>query len=109
MQKYIIWSEGSNDEGVIFSYYLMPRKTNSECIFIKPPQSLKNEDDAWSCSLTLEQFKNKISSYDYLLLANPSDEFINFYVKYLNIEYKPNDSILFKISNENEMKLIKVQ
>jgi len=106
---YIIWSEGSNDEGVIFSYYLMPRKTNFECIFIKPPQSLKNEDDAWSCSLTLEQFKNKISSYDYLLLANPSDEFINFYVKYLNIEYKPNDSIFFKISNENEMKLIKVQ
>jgi hypothetical protein len=44
-------------------------------------------------------------------LANPSDEFINFYVKYLNIEYKPNDSIFFKISNENEneMKLIKVQ
>ena len=78
---YIIWSDGSNDEGVIFSYYLMPRKNNSDCIFIKPPQSLKSKDDAWSCPLTIEQFKVKISSYDYIFLANPSEEFINFYAK----------------------------
>ncbi len=38
---YIIWSEGSNDESVIFNYYLMPRKNNADCIFIKPPFSEK--------------------------------------------------------------------
>jgi hypothetical protein len=106
---YIIWSDGSNDEGVIFSYYLMPRKNNSDCIFIKPPQSLKSKDDAWSCPLTIEQFKGKISSYDYLFLANPSEEFINFYAENLGIEYNPVDSLLFKIVNENELQLIKIQ
>jgi len=106
---YIIWSEGSNDEGVIFSYYLRPRKNNSECIFIKPPKSLKDEDDIWSCPLTIEQFKGKISSYDYLFLANPSEEFINFYAENLGIEYNPVDSLLFKIVNENELQLIKIQ
>jgi len=106
---YIVWSDGSNDESVIFSYYLMPRKNNSECIFIKPPQSPKHEDDIWSCPLTVEQFKDKISSYDYLFLANPSEEFINFYLKHLNIEYNPNNSLLFKISNENVVKLARVQ
>ena len=106
---YIIWSDGSNDEGVIFSYYLMPRKNNSDCIFIKPPQSLKSKDDAWSCPLTIEQFKGKISNYDYLFLANPSEEFINFYAENLGIEYNPVDSLLFKIVNENELQLIKIQ
>jgi hypothetical protein len=106
---YIIWSEGSNDEGVIFSYYLRPRKNNSKCIFIKPPKSPKDADDIWSCQLTVEQFKDTISNYDYLFLANPSQEFINFYLKNLGIEYNSIDSRLFKIKNENEFQLTKVQ
>lgn len=106
---YIVWSDGSNDESVIFSYYLMPRKNNSECIFIKPPQSIKEEYDVYSCTLTIDQFKEKISSYDYLLLANPSVEFINFYAKSLNIVYDPNAVMLFKITDQKELKLQKIQ
>jgi len=106
---YIIWSEGSDDESIVFSYFLMPRKINSSCIFIKPPHSIKGGDDVWSCALTLEQFEEKISSYDYLFLANPSDEFINFYANKLNIDYKQNSPALFKISNQNKLTLEKME
>ncbi len=106
---YIIWSEGSNDESVIFSYYLIPRQNNSECIFIKPPLSLKSGDDIWSCTMTIEEFKQKLVGYDYILIANPSVEFINYYLQNLNIAYNPYNSILFQIVGDKEMTFQKIQ
>lgn len=105
---YIIWSEGSNDEGVIFSYFLRPRLSNTGCSFVKPPNTIKTENDIWSCLMSIEQFNETISSYDYLLLARPSEEFVNYFVEKLNIEYAGNQSMLFKIVNSKELKLVKV-
>jgi len=105
---YIVWSEGSNDETVIFSYFLVPRLANTECSFVKPPQSPRAEDDAWSCSMSTEQFKDKISSYDYLLLANPSKEFLNYFAESLNIQYAENQPTLYKIVDSKEFKLEKI-
>ena len=105
---YIIWSEGSNDESVIFSYFLRPRLSNTGCSFVKPPNSIKTENDPWSCLMSREQFNETISSYDYLFLARPSEEFVNYFVEKLNIEYAVNQSMLFKIENSKELKLVKV-
>jgi hypothetical protein len=102
---YIIWSNGSNDESVIFSYYLMPRKNNTDCIFVRPPDSVRLENDIWSCLMSIDQFKEKISSYDYLILANPSEEFLNYFVQKLNIEYDTKQPMMFKIVHENELRL----
>ena len=106
---YIIWSEGSNDESVIFSYFLRPRLSNTSCSFVKPPNSIKTENDPWSCLMSIEQFNETISSYDYLLLARPSEEFVNYFLDKFNIEYSENQSILFKIMNLKELKLVGVR
>lgn len=102
---YIIWSDGSNDESVIFSYFLMPRVVNTECSFVKSPHSLRAENDVWSCSMSTEQFKDRISGYDYLLLAKPSEEFLNYFGERLKIQHVKNQTILFKIVNAREFKL----
>ena len=102
---YIIWSEGSDDESVIFSYFLMPRVVNTECSFVKPLQSLKAENDVWSCSMSIEQFKDRISRYDYLLLAKPSEEFLIYFAEKLDVQYIKNQTMLFKIVSSKELKL----
>ena len=102
---YIIWSEGSDDESVIFSYFLMPRVVNTECSFVKPLQSLKAENDVWSCSMSIEQFKDRISRYDYLLLAKPSEEFLSYFAEKLDVQYIKNQTMLFKIVSSRELKL----
>jgi hypothetical protein len=106
---YIIWSEGSNDESVIFSYFLRPRLSNTVCSSVKPPDSIKSENDPWSCFMSREQFNETISNYDYLLLARPSEEFVNYFLEKFNIEYSENQSILFKIMNLKELKLVGVR
>jgi hypothetical protein len=58
--------------------------------------------------MSRDQFNETISGYDYLLLARPSEEFVNYFVEILNIEYAVNQSILFKIVNSKELKLVKV-
>jgi len=102
---YIIWSDGSNDESIIFSYYLMPRKNNTECIFVRPPDSAKSENDIWSCTMSFKQLENKLSEYDYLLLAKTSEEFLNYFAKNLNIMNDINQPLLLKIVQGNELKL----
>jgi hypothetical protein len=102
---YIIWSEDSNDQSVIFSYYLMPRYNNTECIFVKPPFSVKKENDIWSCTMSIEQLEERLSEYDYLLLAKTSEEFVNYFAKNLNIEHDIYQPVLYKIFHENKIKL----
>jgi hypothetical protein len=58
--------------------------------------------------MSRDQFNETISSYDYLLLARPSEVFVNYFVDKLNIEYAVNKSILFKIVNSKEFELVKV-
>ena len=102
---YIIWSGGTTDEGVIFSYYLMPRKNNAQCINIKPPMSVTTENDIWSCTMSIDQLKQKLSGYDYLFLGKTSEEFSNYFTKNLNIEHDANQPILYKIFHENDLRL----
>jgi hypothetical protein len=103
---YVVWSEGSNDESVIFSYFLRPRLSNTVCSSVKPANSIRTEDDPWSCSMSREQFYQTISNYDYLLLARASDEFINYFLEESSIEYSGYQSILFKIVGSNELRLV---
>lgn len=102
---YIIWSGGTTDEGVIFSYYLMPRKNNAQCINIKPPMSVATENDIWSCTMSIDQLKQKLSGYDYLFLGKTSEEFSNYFTKNLNIEHDVNQPMLYKIFHENDLRL----
>jgi hypothetical protein len=106
---YIIWSEGSNDESVIFSYFLMPRVINSECSYVRPVQAIKNENDAWSCLLSLQQFKDKLSGYDYLYVAKSSEEFASHYLKNLNINYDGENPVLFKIEGITTLQFKKIE
>jgi hypothetical protein len=58
--------------------------------------------------MSIEQFTDKISRYDYLLLANPSKEFLDHFAESLNIEYSENQPMLFKIVGSKKLKLEKI-
>ncbi len=61
----------------------------------------KKQSDEWSCLLTVREFKEKISNYDYILFANPSEEFINYFIGSLN--YNAQDAFLFKIIKDKDL------
>lgn len=58
----------------------------------------RSEDDPWSCFLTLEKFKTAIKDYDYLYIANSSDEFNKSF--FIQINSQENPLGLFKIGDQ---------
>lgn len=104
---YFVWSNNTDDNTVIFNYGIYPRKTNSGCASIKHISMPRSEDDPWSCFLTLEKFKTTIKDYDYLYIANSSNEFNDSF--FVQINNKDNPLGLFKILNqENKISLHKI-
>jgi hypothetical protein len=101
---YVVWSDGSNDEGVIFSYFLRPRKINPSCIFLRPPHSENLHSDIWSCKISGNNFKAILENYDYIIFANPSNEFINYYAPFLGLGNDINNK-LFKIHKKSNLEL----
>lgn len=74
---YFIWSDGSNDESVIFNYGVFPRFSNRSCSSIRPKDVMIDADDPWSCSMDLKQFATRIADYDYLYVGKISEELRN--------------------------------
>jgi hypothetical protein len=98
---YFVWSNNTDDNTVIFNYGIYPRKTNGGCASIKHISIPRTEDDPWSCFLTLEKFKTAIKDYDYLYIANSSDEFNKSFFAPINSQEKPLG--LFKIANQENI------
>jgi hypothetical protein len=74
---YFIWSDGSNDESVIFNYGVFPRFSNRSCSSIRPKHVMIDANDPWSCSMDLKQFATRIADYDYLYVGKISEELRN--------------------------------
>ncbi len=97
---YFIYSPGTNDESNVFNYLIMPRDSNRECSFIRPPEMPRSDADPWSCPLSLEEFKTKVSAYDFVAFAKTSSEFIDYYTRPLQIEANTQARI-YAVSNED--------
>lgn len=82
---YFIWSNGSNDESVIFNYFMLPTTSNLNCSYIEPENIKSSPEKPWICKINQEEFIEKIRYYDYLILANPSDAFVEYFLAKYNI------------------------
>jgi hypothetical protein len=97
---YFVHSRGTNDEGEVFNYLIMPRDSNRTCSFIRPPEAPRSEVEPWSCALSLEEFKTKVSQYDFVAFAKTSNEFIHHYLKPMQIHAITQERI-YSVSNAN--------
>jgi hypothetical protein len=98
---YFVYSSGTNDESNVFSYLIMPRDSNRECSFIRPPEIPRADTDHWSCSLSLEEFQAKLSSYDFVVLAKTSEEFMDYYASPLKISPDLHTTRIYSVSKGN--------
>lgn len=92
---YFVYSDGSNDESNVFNYLITPRKSNKDCSFIRPPFSADVISQPWFCKLSLEDFKTKLSGYDFVVFAKVSQEFIDYYLHPLKIDQ--HRSVIFSV------------
>ena len=102
---YFVYSDGSNDESSIFNYLISPRISNTSCSFIRPPDILVSDSQPWTCALSLDDFKAKIFSYDFVVFAKVSQEFIDYYLSSMKIELNVVQQI-FSVDRTNEGPLL---
>jgi hypothetical protein len=96
---YFIWSEGSNDESVIFNYGIFPRFSNRSCSSIRPKDVVIDSNDPWSCSMDFKQFSSRIADYDYLYVGRVSEELRNSFFLPMGVN-KISAGELYSISGE---------
>jgi len=96
---YFIWSEGSNDESVVFNYGVFPRFSNKSCSSVRPKNVTIDTNDPWSCSMDLKQFATRIADYDYLYVGKVSEELRNSFFLPMGIN-KISAGELYSISGE---------
>jgi hypothetical protein len=102
---YFIYSDGSNDESSVFNYLLIPRHTNRDCSFIRPPDVARLDSQPWVCYLTAAELMSKISHYDFVVFAKTSAEFIDYYERSFNISLRGSNRV-FSVSIDKPNGLI---
>ncbi len=102
---YFVYSDGSNDESGIFNYLITPRTSNSNCSFIRPPDIAFSDSQPWACALSLDDFRAKITSFDFVVLAKVSQEFIDYYLSPMKIQFNITQPI-FSIERSSEKILL---
>ncbi len=70
---YFLWSDGTNDPSVVFSYGVFPRHSSTSCSNLRAKDTPAAADDPWSCAMDTDDFSRKISGYDYLYIGRTSE------------------------------------
>jgi hypothetical protein len=99
---YFVYSNGSDDESNVFNYLVMPRESNRDCSFIRPPTVTFSSTEPWACVLNVDEFKSKLAHYDFVVFAKTSKEFIDYYAASLNIRPDLNLTRIYEVSKSND-------
>lgn len=93
--------QGSNGyEKYIFSYLILPRKSNWSCASLGKPLY---EGDVWTCDLSLTHV---LRGYDYLAIGEVDRKFWEANSQFLSLDSVPTNRGIYKISYvEGEVKL----
>jgi hypothetical protein len=91
---YFIFQDSSGFEKHVFSYLMLPNKTNVLCYSVGAPYG---EKDVWTCDEPLDEL---LKGYDYLVLGNADDKFWEINTGFVNGQFDKTLDKIYKISFE---------
>jgi hypothetical protein len=86
--------------GYIARYELAPRVTNRGCFDIGSPRS---PDDVWTCAMSVDQMRDVLRAYDYVVLG-PVDE--TFWREFGSLFAGRRDATLFEVEKAGDIQLV---
>ena len=91
---YFIFQDSSGFEKHIFSYLMLPNKTNVLCYSVGAPYGKK---DVWTCDEPLDEL---LKGYDYLVLGNADDIFWEINTVFFNGQFNRTLDKIYTVSFE---------
>ena len=105
---YFIWQGGSNGEGEIFNYGILPRTNNRSCASVGEPYLRPNISDVWTCPMTPSEFEQKLMDYDYLFIARADKKFIGRFLPQFGFDNVQDGSLFHVLKEMGHVKLKKI-